>query len=82
MGWLSRKILCKRCEAFFTPRDGKRFHGSDGLGICLGCLDPWRRNGCTCVICQRRVFPMQEIGYFSEQKGFGHYDCGGMRIDG
>lgn len=76
------RVLCKRCEKFFTPGQGKRLRGTDRLGICLACLEAWRETGSTCTICQRQVRADQEIGYFPEQKGIGHYDCGAIRIEG
>lgn len=82
MEGVRRKVLCKRREKFFPWGQGKRLRGTDRLGICLACLGAWREAGSTCAICQRQVRAGQEIGYFPEQKGIGHYACGSIRIEG
>jgi len=79
MAWFG-KFQCALCGQQRPMAERARRSERPPLHFCAGCVERWTRAGRKCVRCGAAVTGAQELGFFPEQKTFGHYDCGGLRL--
>lgn len=85
MGWFTRDLTCKCCGQQRPKAAVLAALSEKGLGICAECGGRWAADGRLCAVCGTRVHGTQEVAYFPDREGFGHYDCaidvpGGFRV--
>ncbi len=57
------------------------FRGQGHVAICLGCYEKWDQDGRKCAECKTVVHGPQDLAaFFKPRGGFGHADCGGVRL--
>ena len=78
--WPFGKVTCQACGQAFPRKEMKLSPRERGFGVCLGCLKRWEEKDRRCVRCTEEVKPTQQVAFFREPKGFGHFDCGGVPI--
>lgn len=81
MGLFGSKIDCAVCHQPFSKKEGKIFMEDGKTGVCRACFEKWMTGGSPCAICHQAVHGTQDVGFFSQKKSLGHYDCGsGIRL--
>ena len=79
MGLFGSKTDCVLCGKTFSKKKGKIFMDNGKGGVCQTCFEKWTSEGAQCAVCQQAVHGTQAVGFFSQEKNLGHYDCGGAR---
>lgn len=74
------KVTCLFCSARVRRRDARRAQDAKAAFVCGECYAQWDRSGRKCPACDTQVRGMQDVGLFADRKGFGHADCGGVRV--
>jgi len=75
MGWFTRDLTCQGCGQQRPKGAVLVSLPQKGTGICADCGGRWAADGRLCAVCGARVHGTQEVAYFPERRGFGHYDC-------
>ena len=81
MWFLIGRFRCLACDGLRSVGDrSRRSSYRRGSGVCRPCYETWERSGRKCARCKSEVKGGQELAFFTDQKGFAHYDCGGTRL--
>jgi len=78
--WPFGKATCQACGQASPRRKMRLSPRERGFGVCRECVERWEGKGRSCVRCKHEVKPNQQLAFFREPKGFGHFDCGGTPI--
>jgi len=78
--WPFGKVACQACGQAAPRGEMKLSPQERGFGVCRSCLETWEETARRCVRCQDDVKPSQQIAFFQQPRGFGHFDCGGTPI--
>jgi len=78
--WPFAKVICQACEQASARRKLRFSPRERGFAVCRECVDRWEGKGRRCARCLDEVKPNQQLAFFREPKGFGHFDCGGTPI--
>jgi len=75
MGWFTRDLTCQACGEQKARRAVLAALPQKGMGICADRGGRWAADGRRCAVCGTRVHGTQEVAYFPDRGGFGHFDC-------
>jgi len=75
------KSTCFFCERRVPNKAVFRGRNPHEVAICVECYDKWDQSGRKCSECKTIVHGPQDLGaFFKPRPGFGHADCGGVRL--
>ena len=74
------KVTCSLCRARVSRRDARKAQAEKAEYVCGSCYARWDKARRKCAACDTPVRGMQDVGIFTDRKGLGHADCGGVRV--
>ena len=72
---------CFFCERRVPKKTVFRGQDPNEVTICVDCYEKWAQDGRQCSHCKTIDHGPQDLAaFFKPRPGFGHADCGGVRL--
>ncbi|HYB72263.1 MAG TPA: hypothetical protein VED18_02730 [Candidatus Sulfotelmatobacter sp.] len=80
LDFLNGKLKCIVCSAEAPRKAMVVGFYEKKAAVCRTHMEQWEASGRKCSSCQSTVSGLQEVAFQADRKGFGHADCGGIRL--